>query len=84
VAELAKSVPGVTAVNEVEPQMGGEDLAYYLQHVKGAFFNTGAQNPDLDATYPHHHPKFNIDEKGMLIAAKTLGVATLTYLNKNK
>jgi amidohydrolase len=56
----------------------------YLQHVKGAFFNTDAQNPELDATYPHHHPKFNIDEKGMLIAAKTLGVATLTYLNKNK
>ncbi|MBU8880575.1 amidohydrolase [Bacillus sp. FJAT-29790] len=84
VMELAKSVPGVTAVNECEPQMGGEDFAYYLQHVKGAFFFTGAQNPEWDTTYPHHHPKFNIDEKGMLIAAKTLGVATLTFLEQNK
>ncbi|WP_285872232.1 M20 family metallopeptidase [Metabacillus litoralis] len=84
VMDLAKSVPGVTAVNECEPQMGGEDFCYYLQHVKGAFFFTGAQNPDWETTYPHHHPKFNIDEKGMLIAAKTLGVATLTYLEKNK
>ncbi|GED67125.1 putative amidohydrolase YhaA [Brevibacillus reuszeri] len=84
VAKLAETVPGVTAVNECEPQMGGEDFAYYLQHVKGAFFFTGAQNPELNAVYPHHHPKFNIDEKGMLIAAKTLGLATLTYLAENK
>ncbi|WP_312114300.1 M20 family metallopeptidase [Brevibacillus reuszeri] len=83
VAKLAETVPGVTAVNECEPQMGGEDFAYYLQHVKGAFFFTGAQNPELNAVYPHHHPKFNIDEKGMLIAAKTLGLATLTYLAEN-
>jgi amidohydrolase len=83
VMDLAKSVPGVTAVNECEPRMGGEDFAYYLQYVKGAFFFTGAQNPGLKANYPHHHPKFNIDEKGMLIAAKTLGVATLTYLENN-
>lgn len=84
VANLAKSVPGVTAVNEIEPNMGGEDFAYYLQHVKGAFFFTGGQNPDWEVTYPHHHPKFDIDEKGMLIAAKTLGAATLTYLEQNK
>ncbi|MGG1661167.1 M20 family metallopeptidase [Brevibacillus sp. NRS-1366] len=84
VANLAKSVPGVTAVHECEPQMGGEDFAYYLQHVKGAFFFTGAQNPEVNAVYPHHHPKFNIDEQGMLIAAKTLGLATLTYLAENK
>lgn len=84
VMELAKSVPGVTDVKKVEPQMGGEDFAFYLQHIKGAFFFTGGQNPEVNAIYPHHHPKFTIDEKGMLIAAKTLGVATLTYLEKNK
>ncbi|MBI0577863.1 amidohydrolase [Neobacillus cucumis] len=84
VAELAKSVPGVTSVRECEPQMGGEDFAYYLQHVKGAFFFTGGQSPEWTETYPHHHPKFNIDEKGMLLAAKVLGSATLTYLENNK
>jgi amidohydrolase len=61
--ELAKSVPGVTAVNKVEPQMGGEDFPFYLQHIKGAFFFKSGQNPELNAIYPPHHPKFNIDEK---------------------
>lgn len=80
VAELAKKVPSVTAVKEIEPVMGGEDYAYYLQHVKGTFFFTGARNPEWEVSYPHHHPKFDIDERALLIAAKTLGLATLEYM----
>ncbi|WP_458415304.1 M20 metallopeptidase family protein [Schinkia sp. CFF1] len=80
---LAKAVPGVKNVRMVAPIMGGEDFAYYLQHVKGTFFFTGAMNPEWETAYPHHHPKFNIDERAMLIAATTLGSATLTYLEKN-
>ncbi|MFT4416733.1 M20 family metallopeptidase [Fredinandcohnia humi] len=79
--EVAKQVPGVTDVQESAPQMGGEDFAYYLQHVKGTFFFTGAMPSNAEAAYPHHHPKFDIDEKGMLVAAKTLGAATLQYLS---
>lgn len=79
VAALAPDVPGVEAVNEVEPVMGGEDFSYYLQNVKGTFFFTGAKNPEAQETYPHHHPKFDIDERALLIAAKVLGSATLNY-----
>ncbi|MCA1031215.1 M20 family metallopeptidase [Bacillus timonensis] len=82
VAELAVDVPGVDTVYQCEPVMGGEDFAYYLQHVKGTFFFTGAANPDWEVTYPHHHPKFNIDERSLLVAANTLGAATLKFLGK--
>ncbi|WP_409252107.1 M20 family metallopeptidase [Bacillus sp. SCS-153A] len=82
VAEVAESVPGVNNVYEPAPQMGGEDFAYYLQHVKGTFFFTGAGDPDWEETYPHHHPKFKISEKGMLVAAKTLGKAVVEYAKK--
>lgn len=77
--ELASTIPGVNSVEETEPQMGGEDFAYYLQHVKGTFFFTGAKPEGVPVAYPHHHPKFDIDEKAMLVAAQTLGVAALTY-----
>lgn len=82
VAEIAKNVPGVTEVELMEPHMGGEDFAYYLQKVKGAFFFTGAKNPNWEIAYPHHHPKFDIDERALLIAAKTLGYVALTYVQK--
>ncbi|MET3696905.1 amidohydrolase [Bacillus oleivorans] len=80
VAELAKSVPGVESVRETEPIMGGEDFSYYLQKVKGTFFFTGARNPEWETAYPHHHPKFDLDERALLIAAKVLGAATLQYM----
>lgn len=73
----AKNVPEVTCIEETEPQMGGEDFAYYLQKVPGTFFFTGAKPPGLGTGFPHHHPKFDIDEKAMLIAAKTLGTAAI-------
>lgn len=82
VARVAQGVPGVDKVVEGEAQMGGEDFAYYLEHVKGTFFYTGAKDESRSETYPHHHPKFNIDERAMLIAARTLGAAAVTFLKE--
>src|SRR5699024_6258959 len=82
IEEIAKDTPGVTKVKIVTPEMGGEDFSYYLQHVKGAYFFVGAKNPSWKTVYPHHHPKFQIDERSMLIAAKTLGQLTLNASKK--
>lgn len=79
VMEMAKQVPEVTDVQIAEPHMGGEDFAYYLQHVPGAFFFVGAADPDWDMAYPHHHPKFSIYENAMLLSAKVLGATVLCY-----
>lgn len=78
-AAAADLVPEVNLIEESEPQMGGEDFAHYLQRVKGTFFFTGAMPLNTPIAYPHHHPKFDIDENAMLIAAKTLGTAALNY-----
>lgn len=78
-AEVAQQAPSVRAVKQYEPQMGGEDFAYYLQHVKGTFFFTGAAIEGREQ-YPHHHPKFDFDERALLTAAEVLGTATLQYM----
>lgn len=76
---VAQETPGVTTIKEAELTMGGEDFAYYLQHVKGTFFFTGAKAEHVTNPAPHHHPKFDFDENAMLIAAKTLGNAAITF-----
>ncbi|MCY8823502.1 M20 family metallopeptidase [Bacillus atrophaeus] len=78
-ASIAKITESVEHVIEAEPQMGGEDFAYYLQHVKGTFFFTGAAPEDPECVHPHHHPKFDINEKAMLTAAKVLAGAAISY-----
>jgi metal-dependent amidase/aminoacylase/carboxypeptidase family protein len=81
--EVARKVPGVVELEEIEAQMGGEDFAYYLEKIPGTFFFTGAEDAAWEETYPHHHPKFKINEDALLLAANLLGAATLTYLKQN-
>ncbi|OIU69694.1 amidohydrolase [Rossellomorea aquimaris] len=82
-ASCASNVMGEEAVFEIEPMMGGEDFSHYLNKVPGTFFFTGAGNPDKDAVFPHHHPKFDIDEDAMLNAAKVLLSSAVSYLEEN-
>ncbi|GLC87986.1 M20 family metallopeptidase [Lysinibacillus piscis] len=84
VAQLAVDVPGVSDVITCPPMMIGEDFAYYLEKVPGTFFFTGAKNPAWEMAYPHHHPRFDFDERAMVIAAKLLGKATWHYLQDNQ
>ncbi|MFX0171041.1 MAG: M20 family metallopeptidase [Candidatus Hodarchaeota archaeon] len=46
----------------MSPSMIGEDFAFYLQKVKGVFLVLGIRNEEKGSIYPHHHPKFQIDE----------------------
>ncbi|MGP6138926.1 MULTISPECIES: amidohydrolase [unclassified Jeotgalibaca] len=63
------------------PNNGAEDFGQYLLKIPGAFINIGAK-PDTDEIYMNHHPKFDIDEKALLVAAKTVGDITLSALGK--
>src|SRR5699024_8151181 len=61
VLQASKQIKEINEAEEVAPQMGGEDFAYYLLEKPGAFFFTGAKKDGQN--YPHHHPMFDIDEK---------------------
>ncbi|MEC5319860.1 amidohydrolase [Brenneria populi subsp. brevivirga] len=52
-------------VQDQPQQMGGEDFAFYLHHVPGAFVNIGSASE-----FGLHHPRFNPDEAAILPAAR--------------
>jgi amidohydrolase len=56
---------GEDAIGEHPPMMGGEDFSAYLDHAPGAFVWIGCRNEEIGASYPHHHPRFAIDEEAM-------------------
>ena len=61
----------------LEPMMGGEDFARYLQEIPGAFFFLGAGD---GMKHPHHHPAFDIDEKALPPAVFLMTALALEYL----
>jgi metal-dependent amidase/aminoacylase/carboxypeptidase family protein len=54
---------GESEIISLKPQGGGEDFSYYCREVPGCFVFVGARNEAEDCVYPHHHPRFNIDER---------------------
>lgn len=74
---------GEHRVHRMLPVMAGEDFAYYLERMRGAFLFVGAGNPDAGIVYPHHHPRFDLDERAMPVAAKLLAGLALEALMEN-
>lgn len=72
------NIPELISVEDCGPRPQSEDFAYYSQVIPACFFYVGAR-PNGTA-YPHHHPKFTINEESMLIAAKSMGAVALKYL----
>lgn len=68
---------------ELSPKiMPAEDFAYYVKQIPGCFVLVGAGNPAKGAVYPHHHPKFDLDEDAMLYAAGLLITLAESYLTE--
>ena len=57
-----------------------DDMAYFLETVPGCYFIVGAENAAKGANYPHHHPRFNIDEDALPTGIEVLARAAMEYL----
>jgi len=83
VADSARKMLGKRhVIEDVEPSMGGEDFAYFLEQVPGAMFMLGAGNPEKGACHPAHHPKFDFDEDAMAIGAALMVDVALELLER--
>jgi amidohydrolase len=56
---------GPDALVEAIPNMGGEDFSAYQQRAPGAFFFIGARDEARGIVHPHHHDRFDIDERAL-------------------
>lgn len=59
----AAGVLGEREVFELTPGLGADDFAYYAREVPAAFLFLGSGSPGLD--FPHHHPRFDLDERSL-------------------
>lgn len=85
--EAALKVVGKEGLSrQPHPSLGGEDFAFYLQHVPGCFVRFGAVKEGLE-NVPAHSPKFDFDERVLPIGAKFLAEVAriaLEFLQKNQ
>ena len=77
VLEVTRNTLGEDRIQEIDPVMGGEDFAYFLQKVPGAFLFFGMGD---GMEFPHHHPAFDLDEKALPRATLLMTSLALEFL----
>jgi amidohydrolase len=80
VTEVTIKTLGGDKLKAIDPVMGGEDFALYLQKIPGAFFFFGAGD---GMKFPHHHPAFDIDERALPQATLLMTCLALEFLKRN-
>ncbi|WP_042476156.1 amidohydrolase [Bacillus ndiopicus] len=80
VAEAITDLYGADALYTIKPNMAADDFSAFLNCVPGTYFNIGAGNKEKGIVYPHHHPKFTIDEGALLIGMNVFLATTVKFL----
>jgi len=70
----------ITKTSEASMTMGAEDFSFYLQEVPGAFISLGIKNKEKGIIYPHHHPKFDVDEDVLWLGTALHTLLAYNYL----
>lgn len=65
VDSVAEEIVGKHNVLHPNPSMGGEDFAYYLHEIPGAFYFLGVGNTEKGIVSPQHSPTYSLDEDAL-------------------
>ncbi len=60
--------------------MAAEDMGFILEEVPGCYFFVGCSNGNPATHYPHHHPRFDFDERAMVNGVAIMAEAAARYL----
>jgi amidohydrolase len=63
--------------------MLGEDFAEFSKMVPSTFIFLGTADRDKGTDYPHHHPRFNIDEEVLPIGVELLVKSAIEFLHED-
>jgi amidohydrolase len=70
---------GASALAAMRPVMVGEDFSAFQQKAPGTFFFVGAARPVDGDVHPHHHPKFDVDERALETGVRIFVEAATRY-----
>lgn len=85
--DATKEMVGEEGIVDPTPSMGGEDFSIFTEKIPGFFFWLGVGNEDKDMNYVWHNPRFDGDDRSIIIASAVMSNMVLhgiTHVNQNK
>jgi amidohydrolase len=79
VRQIANSMPGFSSVTDNERTMGAEDFGEFAVDVPSCYFFVGSNNAAAGLNFPHHHPRFDFDERALPAGAAVMAAVAAHY-----
>ncbi len=84
--DASKEIVGEDGIVDPNPSMGGEDFSIFTEKIPGFFFWLGVENKEKDMNYVWHNPRFDGDDRAIIIASAVMSNMVLKgieYVSKN-
>ena len=84
--DAAREIVGEDDIVDPNPSMGGEDFSIFAEKIPGFFFWLGVENKEKDMNYVWHNPRFDGDDRAIIIASAVMSNMVLKgieYVSKN-
>jgi amidohydrolase len=62
--------------------MGSEDMSVMMNQIPGCYFFVGSADSERGLDAPHHHPKFDIDERALSRASALMAATVIDILSR--
>ncbi len=82
--DCATRLVGAEKVEESPMYMLSEDFSFYQEKVPGVFFFVGSGTAAKETDFPHHHPRFNVDDDVLPIGMSLMSSFVFAALEKLK
>ena len=79
-SQAAERVLGLGSVVSTQQSLGGEDFAWYLESIPGAFARLGTRGTGSDGDFDIHQGTFDIDESAIAQGVRLMSAVALTAL----
>ncbi len=79
-AAAAEQVLGPDSVVTTPQSLGGEDFAWYLESVAGAYARLGVRTPGSTEDLDIHRPTFDVDERAISVGVHVMAATALNAL----
>jgi amidohydrolase len=76
----AEQMLGPEAVVSTPQSLGGEDFAWYLESVPGAYARLGTRTPGSTQELDIHRPTFDVDERAISVGVRVMAATALNAL----
>ncbi|SHK44290.1 M20 family metallopeptidase [Paramaledivibacter caminithermalis] len=80
--KAVEKIRGKDALITFEKTTGGEDFSFFTEKTPGVFAFVGSRNDKKLEYFPHHHPKFDIDEDALEVASALYAQFAVDFLEK--